>query len=535
MCQHEKSCLVAQMNFFKRATTSILRRPGKTVILLLLVFILGTVIAGAISVQGAIANTDANLRARMQPIVAVEFDRFAFGDWLNEHFDWDNFDENYDIHPSAMHPRMTPSHVRAIADLDYVAFDDFMIQFPLRSFDLDRYTGNHQGWHQDDVPTEFHIRGTSSTDMIQFATGVLNLFQGEQFAEMHMISSGTNSRALVSYEFAMTNNLSIGSTITLSSFAMIPQETSWGINFEPWNSDDFDHLFGSADMNLTVIGIFEVPVDEDTDEWNRLDTLNTIFVPNWTIETAVEQFIALIFAAFNASEHNMPKEIEREIEWLVEQGMELTSFFIIDDPANIDAFRELAMPLLPEFHNIVDMTNSFSDIESPMVTMQGIANVILWVSVGATLLILSLLITLFLRDRRYEMGVYLALGEKKGKIISQILLEVVATALIGISLAVFSGHLISSELSNNMLMNELQATQAPNDDHWGGMWVQDIWHEIGIPNNDMTITEMADAFQVTLGSETILLFYGVGLGAVILSTLIPVGYVVTLKPKKVLM
>ena len=74
------------MNFLKRATISILRRLSKSIILLLLVFILGTVIAGAISVQGAINNTSANLRRQMRPIVSIELD-----DWqtiAEEMMDW---------------------------------------------------------------------------------------------------------------------------------------------------------------------------------------------------------------------------------------------------------------------------------------------------------------------------------------------------------------------------------------------------------------------------------------------------------------
>jgi len=66
--------LTVDMNFFKRAMISILRRPVKTLILLLLVLILGTVITGAISVEGAINNTDANLRRQMRPIVSIDLD-----------------------------------------------------------------------------------------------------------------------------------------------------------------------------------------------------------------------------------------------------------------------------------------------------------------------------------------------------------------------------------------------------------------------------------------------------------------------------
>ena len=528
------------MNFFKRATTSIVRRPGKTVILLLLVFILGSVIAGAISVTGAINNTDANLRARMQPIVAVGFDHDAFHRETEDAIDWDTFDPDVDVSPWETRERMTPAHVRSLGQLEYISDYDFMIMSQLSSFDLERAQMENSFMHSEEgTPTFFTLRGTSSESMVQFESGAMNLTQGRQFETSELVGSGGASAVLVSEEFATTNNLSLGSSITFSQYIMYPAESDWGgIEIFPWSPAQFadDAIYGSADLVLTVVGIFEIPVDpdaDDNDEWQRFDQLNTVFVPNVAIEDHMVRTSSMVRDAFDSSEHDMPTYMERQLQSGLEDT-EILSFFIIGDPSNIEAFRAAAEPLLPEFHTIEDMSNTFSDIESSMATMQTIANLILYVSVGATLLILSLLITLFLRDRRYEMGVYLALGEKKGSIISQILLEVVATSLVGITLAVFTGHLISNTMSNNMLMNELQATQDESQFE-GGRWEWSVFDQIGLPSQDMSIDEMADAFQVRLGLDTIAIFYGVGLGAVVLSTLVPVIYVVTLKPKKVLM
>lgn len=66
------------MNLLKRAITSISRRPGKSLILLVLIFALASLIAGAISVQRAVINTETNLRRNMRPIVNLEYDVFAF-------------------------------------------------------------------------------------------------------------------------------------------------------------------------------------------------------------------------------------------------------------------------------------------------------------------------------------------------------------------------------------------------------------------------------------------------------------------------
>ena len=65
------------MDALKRSTTSLLRQPVKTIVLFLLIFILGTVTAGAISAVAAITNTDTNLRRQLRPLITFEIDQDA--------------------------------------------------------------------------------------------------------------------------------------------------------------------------------------------------------------------------------------------------------------------------------------------------------------------------------------------------------------------------------------------------------------------------------------------------------------------------
>ena len=533
------------MNFFKRATTSILRRSGKTIILLLLVFILGTVIAGAISVRGAINNTDANLRRRMPPIVSIGFDEITWHDSI----DWDEVDwEDPMTDPWLTREEVTLTHIREVGDLPYVDYYDYMILYGLSSFELQRYEGANEDedewlFREEGTPEWFSLRGTSRTELIKIEEGIIDLVEGNQFDSNELVPGAQSSVAIVSEAFANTNNLSLGSTFELYDFVFVPQDPDEEDDYFFWDWEEMyaeENIYARVGMEFLIVGLFDIPIDpnQETDEGNdRVHNLNNIYVPNWALEDVQTRLLAAHISAWEASEYDLPEFLvmqNPEEEGDEEQEMHIIPIFILDDPAYIEDFRTAAEPLLPEYHTIEDLSSSFDDITSSMETMQTISNWILYASVIATLLILSLLITLFLRDRRYEMGVYLALGEKKGKIVSQILMEVVVTSFVGITLAVFAGNFISDGISQNMVRNALAEEVAnQNDDMWGwGEWT--VFDEIGIPTT-MSIDEMADAFQVTLDFETIGLFYIVGLGAVVLSTLIPVIYVVTLNPKKVLM
>jgi len=528
------------MNFFKRATTSILRRPGKSIILLLLVFILGSVIAGAISVRGAINNTDANLRRQMRPIVSVAWNDSEF--W-SEHpdVDWDD-----PLNPWNTREVLSVSHVRQIADLSYVGFYDYMMRGWLSSFDLEEYWGDEESWRDEGSRNWFGVKGTSNNELVQIEEGIINLLPGgRQFndADLTPVPGAERSVAIISSELADLNNLTVGSTFELYDIIFVAQEPdeedNWHWEFDPSVYDE-ENIYARVGVEFEVIGIFEIPEDPDPDPndwdaaWRRRTDINTPFVPNWIIEDVQDRVMAANRSAWSAVDFDMP-------EWMMtpdeERETEVIPIFMLEDPGYLEDFRTVVEPLLPEFHSVEDLSGAFGDIESSMATMQGVANWILWVSVGATLLILSLLITLFLRDRRYEMGVYLALGEKKGRIISQILMEVVVTSFVAITLAVFTGNIISGVMSETMLRNALieQAEADQNDDPWMSHREWSIFDEFGIPTTSMSTDEMMDAFQISLSVETVGLFYMVGLGAVVLSTMAPVLYVVTLNPKKVLM
>lgn len=178
-----------------------------------------------------------------------------------------------------------------------------------------------------------------------------------------------------------------------------------------------------------------------------------------------------------------------------------------------------------------------------MANLEWIASIILYVAIAATILILSLLITLFLRDRRHEMGIYLSLGERKFKIALQILSEVLCLAVIAVTLSVFSGNILAKSVSNGMLENQIikeqeeAASEAQNNRNQGP--AMNIIGRMGNQGNSSDVLaatqEMKESYTVTLNASVILLIYAVGIGTVIVSTLIPIVYTLRLKPKKILM
>src|SRR5690625_4038491 len=147
---------------------------------------------------------------------------------------------------------------------------------------------------------------------------------------------------------------------------------------------------------------------------------------------------------------------------------------------------------------------------------------VLIASVIATVLIIGLVVLLFLRDRKRELGIYLSLGERRSKVIGQILIEVMVVAVIGITLSLFSGNLLADSISDSMIKADDQ------------VYYDDFMY-YGELQTHLTTEDVIDAYVVTFNSSYILVFYGIGLLTILLSTIIPLIYIVRLNPKKILM
>ena len=277
---------------------------------------------------------------------------------------------------------------------------------------------------------------------------------------------------------------------------------------------------------LEVIGLFEQQkVKEDTDEdeqngmWTGIDDdyLNTMYVPNELV------------LAENKFELESLAESDPEFAAMLEEEPEQFEYYqpmyILNNPEDVEAFEQEITPLLPELYKVSSATEQYDNIAGPIQSMSKLAKYVLIVAVVATVFITGLVVLLFLRDRKRELGIYLSLGEKRGRVVGQILIEVMVVAFIGISLSLFSGNLLAGQVSDTLMKA---------DDNNSGYQDDFMYYGGGI-QIDLTEDDVVGAYEVGLTSSYVIVFYGVGLLTILLSTVIPLVYIVRLNPKKILM
>lgn len=513
------------MNFFKRAWLSITRRTGKSILLLAIILILGNAIAGAISIQQASQNVEKQIKAQMGAAASITTDYQKLEEFWRENA------ENPDVQLNIQPP--TPELMQSVGSSAYVKYYDYSTQNYLGSLSFDRYVPQFLREQEGMMDNEwekynaFSLRGVQYHKVLSIEEGKHVLHSGRVFTEQE-ISDGA-SVALITKKLAELNNVSLGDTIVLGSFIF---------DYENVNNTGMPPVSKEIEVPLTVIGLFEPAPKPPTtnggqggarpDQWGyawiEQQTMNTVIVPNAVV----------------ANVNNLQLQAYMELRPEDYEGVDVTEntpwyepIFILNNPEDLEPFKEEVTPLLSEYYMVTTAADNYATIAAPVEQTSKMANYILIIAVAAAILIVTLVILLFLRDRKHELGVYLSLGEKKGSVVGQIVAEVLIIALIGITLSVFTGNFLAQGLSSSMIQAQMEKDA---EDIWGGgggVYYGDGVQEYLNPN--ITTQDVVSAYQIRLTPTYILIFYLVSLGTIILSTLVPMFYIVRLNPRKVLM
>ena len=503
------------MGLFSRVLASLTRNFGKTILLLLIIFILGCIISGAISVNQAIQNTDTNIRRVLPPVVSIETDWATMDAHANATGEW--------LEPETV----TLEMLSQIGELPYVRNYDASIGAGLMSLEFERVAADESMvWSMGGDWDSLSIKGVHSADLVDIEEGIIELTAGRMLTEQE--ATTLSYVALISEEFAQLNDLHVGSSMMLENIV-------WDYPEEGLSGDDtvFDEFYGNEDniharrsYDFEVIGIFRSIAEFNMqDEWNeasaRDEHLNRVYASN---PVAME---------IHSFQIEAMREISPDDEWLqgdIEDLVWLQNVYILNNSEDIAAFRAAAEDVLPDFWIVIDSSDAFSDVASSMESLGNMATLILWIAISASVIILSLLITLFLRERRREIGIYLALGEGRGKVSLQMMIEVLAVAFIAIVLALFAGNLIAGGISEVMLRNDMAAGQGADDMHI----VTNNLEWMGFGAADVTAEEILATYNVSLDATGILMFFAASIGTVIVATIVPMLYILRLNPRKIM-
>ena len=144
-----------------------------------------------------------------------------------------------------------------------------------------------------------------------------------------------------------------------------------------------------------------------------------------------------------------------------------------------------------------------------------------------------------IRERKYEMGVLLALGEKRWKLVGQFVTEILIVAVLSIGIAAVCGNLVADKIGDQLLEQQTESAQSAPQSFNGpasmdmgdrGPGMNGGMQQQGNASGTSTASDLD--VQVTAGNLGLLSVIGILIGFV--AALIPSLSVLRLQPKTIL-
>ena len=342
---------------------------------------------------------------------------------------------------------------------------------------------------------DFQIKGVSeSSSYSEFSAGTASLVEGEAITSA---DEDTNN-VLIEQSLAEANDLSVGD------------------KFKIKDSDD-------KDVEVTIKGIYKTSDSGDSmsAQFNFMNPSNTIFSSYTMVNT------------LTGSEG---KTIDSAV-------------YNLEDPKNMDSFVKQANKLIDtDTFSLETNDQMYQQMLQPLNNVSSFAkNIVILVAV-AGVVILTLIIMLSIRERKYEIGVLLSLGESRMKVISQFFVEIFICMIFALGIAAASGNVVGNAVGNQLLSQQTtsqnvegqEANAAGNNGGPGGQGQMPGGGNGGprgggqMGGNPFTQTEEIQELNISVKPMEILSLAGIGLGISLFSIVLSSAGILRLNPKKIL-
>jgi len=518
------------MGILNRAFLNIKRKRGRSLIFFLAITLLGGLGFVSVLLESTASQTIDNLRRSMPAVVTVERENDTY-----------IIQEPSDIEQITFE-HLSLEQIENIAALPYVRDYEFIDEIGVVSYGWNSYGTifSNQNLSPEDS-TITRMLGVNRPGVSLIESGLLNLVSGRTFYESEMTPISINEVVpiLISYPVADLNNVTIGDKIeknvTLFNLPQITdldyfKENIYAI-YERYGMDFYRESFP-----FVVVGLFDFPLESymnENDRLNRYTMLNSAIAPFWRTNEMWRLGHENSIASAELF-HDLWIELGR-FSLSPEQRRQSVSygnpFFRLYDINDFDYFSEAISDYIPENWRTVNLFSSLPFIYESISNTRVLARYSLLLIISGSVVSLSLLIILLVKDRKKEVAIYIGLGEKKSNIVFQILSELLVLSILGLAVAVPVASTASLPLTRVLIRNELMQSEE--------QWIsfipegRTILTEFGF-GRSISPEEAIEFININLGIEVILMFLFGGILVTIVSTIIPSMYLFEQKPKELL-
>ncbi|ETY75516.1 ABC transporter permease [Lactiplantibacillus fabifermentans] len=231
--------------------------------------------------------------------------------------------------------------------------------------------------------------------------------------------------------------------------------------------------------------------------------------------------------------------------------------FNISDPAKVSSVKTAGKKLInTSKYSLSTDDSSYQTVKASMDNVKSFADKIVWLVAIAGTIILALIVILMIRERRYEIGVLLSLGEARWKIVAQFFVEMVMVLIVSIVIAGAGGKFVGNQLGKQLVSQQTTtATTSTSTSSQGQMGGGTPGGTTGgskpsgnmkgggggggsMPGSSSSSSSTASASQTDLDISVTIMdlveLGGFGLAIMFLSIMLASGGILRLQPKKVL-
>lgn len=339
---------------------------------------------------------------------------------------------------------------------------------------------------------DFTITGVSSSaNYSSFSDGTATLEDGEALTAD---DAGTNN-VLIEETLAESNDLSVGDTFKLT------------------DSD------GENEVTVTVKGIYSTTESASgiAAQVSMLNPVNTIY-SYYTLANTLSG---------NTDEDTVDSAI-----------------YTLSEPSKVTAFTKAAEKVIDtDTYDLTTDDQLYQSMITPLENVSSFAkNIVILVAV-AGIIILTLIVMLMIRERRYEIGVLLSMGESRAKMIFQFFTEMFVTMLIALVIATFTGNIVGNVVGNQLLSQETTTSQTDTQTQQGANNQQGNQNggpggggggQMGGFNTAVQGSTEIDDLNITVQPKEVAILAGLGLVISFFSILLSSFGILRLNPKKIL-
>lgn len=478
----------SNMNFFKRAFLSVKARPGKSFLQVFIFSIICVLVLSGLTIQSAAKKSSEQARQQLGADVTLQVDM----EKIRAQQEGNGERRRFQAVPIPIE-----SAEELLSSKELKGFNFYSSTMGLAS-DFEPIenekseTENTEENAEGRMPGremmfgDVSIQGVAFTDSVSdFTKGTSTLVEGKHITKEDL---GTNV-TMIEKTLAEENDLKLGDKVTVAS----PNDET--VTFE-----------------LEIVGIYETSStgSEQAMNFTALNPYNRLYVP-YTLTTSLKG-----------------TDFEGTID---------SAIYYLNDPANIQEFINFATDNSSidfDTYKLDANDQLYKQMVGPIQNVSSFSNNVVYLVTIAGAIILGLIVMMSIRDRKYEMGVLLAIGEKKWKLIGQFITEILVVAVIALGIATISGNLVANKMGEQLLNQEIQQTEESNtpESFFGGRGMS--FRMGGGMQSNPQQAEPVDELSIDVTAQDIGMLSAIGFLIALISTLIPSLSVLRLQPKTIL-